>query len=91
VTDLDPRWEWVEERQLCNPDPTYVRGACNHLEVVPVASALDEDVVLAHLCLTCDQQLPAEWRPAAWAVPPTAAELQVAIADDVDYLIGRTK
>jgi hypothetical protein len=30
-------------------------------------------------------------RHCAGLILPTAAELQVAIADDVDYLIGRTK
>lgn len=77
MSDLDPRWEWVDERRLCDRAPTYVRGACNHLEVVPVESTLDPDAVLAHLCLTCDAQLPAEW--GAPAAPPTVAELDRAI------------
>jgi hypothetical protein len=75
MSELDPRWDWVEERVLCRAEPTYVRGRCNHLEVIPVESVLDEDDVVAHLCLTCDQQLPAEWRPPAWSVPPTTTEL----------------
>ena len=58
-TDLDPRWEWVELRRFGDPQPTYVKGACNHLEVVPVESGGE---VVAHLCLTCDAQLPEEWR-----------------------------
>jgi hypothetical protein len=80
MTDLDPRWDWVVERRLCGLEPTYVRGACNHLEVVPVESVLDPDVVLAHLCVTCDQQLPAEWKPPAWSVPPTTTELNAGVA-----------
>lgn len=60
--DLDPRWEWVEEWTLCDAQPTLVKGRCNHLEVVPVHSS---GTVVAHLCLTCDTQLPAEWRRAA--------------------------
>lgn len=60
---LDPRWQWVEIRALCDTEPRYERGRCNHLEVVPVRQSekLGGEVV-AHLCLTCDEQLPAEWR-----------------------------
>lgn len=69
--ELDPRWEWYETRRLCDVGPSYVRGACNHLEVVPVETAIPNPggpgfaptvEVVAHLCLTCDQQLPAEWQ-----------------------------
>jgi hypothetical protein len=64
---LDDRWEWVELRRFGSVEATYVKGACRHREIVPVesvfvASALGEAVV-AHLCLTCDAQLPEEWRP----------------------------
>lgn len=61
--ELDPRWNWVEVREFGEPGPTYIRGLCNHLprEVVPVESAEGETV--AHLCQTCDTQLPAEWTP----------------------------
>lgn len=59
--ELDPRWEWIEIRQFNEPAPSYVRGPCRHLEVVPVESG---DETVAHLCETCDTQLPAEWRPA---------------------------
>lgn len=58
---LDPRWEWVEApRSLCSPAPTYVKGRCLHTEVVPVEAGGE---VVAHLCLTCDEQLPEEWKP----------------------------
>lgn len=57
---LDPRWEWAEVRRMCDPEPEYVKICCRHLEVVPVESSVDGAVV-AHLCLTCDAQLPAEW------------------------------
>jgi hypothetical protein len=84
MSDLDPRWQWVEERRFCDPNPTYVRVACSHLEVVPVettAGGLMETV--AHLCLTCDSQLPAEWRtPAEQFPPPTTAELHLGIDYD---------
>jgi hypothetical protein len=80
--DLDPRWEWYEDRRLCDPAPTYVKGACNHLEAVPVESHIDPTVVLAHLCLNCDQQLPAEWKPDPAYAPPTTAELHVGIDYD---------
>lgn len=56
--DLDPRWEWIETMQLGEPGPQYIRGLCNHLEIEPVQSVEGETV--AHLCLTCDAQLPAE-------------------------------
>lgn len=59
--ELDPRWEWVEApRQLCDPTPRYVKGRCRHVEVVPVEAGGE---TVACLCLTCDTQLPAEWRP----------------------------
>jgi hypothetical protein len=42
-----------------------VRGRCRHTEVIPVEAVdLGGPVqVVAHLCLTCDAQLLAEWRP----------------------------
>jgi hypothetical protein len=58
---LDPRWEWIEEWSLGNPQPEFVKGRCNHLEVVPVETAGGD--VVAYLCLTCDEQLPEEWKP----------------------------
>jgi hypothetical protein len=57
--DLDPRWDWIEVWELGKPDPVYIRGMCNHLEVKPVEAVTGE--VVAHLCVTCDSQLPAEW------------------------------
>jgi len=54
MEDLDPRWQWVELAEFGKRDTTYIRGRCNHLELVPVES-LDGEVV-AKLCLTCDQQ-----------------------------------
>jgi hypothetical protein len=58
---LDPHWEWVQVINFGDAAPQYVRGRCNHLEVVPVESTDGE--IVAHLCQTCDTQLPAEWRP----------------------------
>lgn len=58
MSDLDPRWEWMEFRRMGDAHPTYRKVRCNHLEVVPVESGGE---TVAHLCLTCDQQLPAEW------------------------------
>ena len=61
MSDLDPRWEWIQApRRMGEPNVEYVKGRCNHLEVVPVDSG---GLLVAHLCQTCDQQLPAEWRP----------------------------
>lgn len=54
--ELDPRYEWVEVGSLCDEHPTYIRGACRHLEVTPVEA---DGVEVARLCLTCDEQLPA--------------------------------
>jgi len=53
--DLDPRWDWV---QVIGPDMrySYVKGRCNHLEIVPVESAVDGHT-LAWLCVTCDTRL----------------------------------
>jgi hypothetical protein len=67
--NMDPRWEWVEDARFGSADVTYVKGRCRHLDVVPVEAAADalavalgEDdgarSVVAHLCLTCDLQLP---------------------------------
>lgn len=56
---LDPRWEWIETYSLGSASPTFIKGHCRHVEVVPVDSTQGETV--AHLCLTCDGQLPAEW------------------------------
>ena len=58
---LDPRWEWCEITALKDlPKRRWIKCGCNHLEVVPVESSGE---IVAHLCLTCDGQLPAEWRP----------------------------
>lgn len=56
--ELDPRWNWneYEVRTVAGVVKRWtVRGTCNHLEVVPVEAG---GVLVAHLCLTCDQQLP---------------------------------
>jgi hypothetical protein len=58
--ELDPRWEWVEIWEMGKPGPIYIKGMCNHLpeEVEPVRTVTGE--LVAHLCRTCDEQLPAE-------------------------------
>ena len=54
--DLDPRWEWIEgPRRLSEAEAPLIRGRCNHLEVEPVTAGGE---TVAHLCLTCDTQLP---------------------------------
>jgi hypothetical protein len=60
TSDLDPRWQWHDVTTLGDRDRRYVKGRCNHLDVVPVESSGE---TVAHLCLTCDAQLPQEWRP----------------------------
>lgn len=42
----------------------WVRGACRHLDVVPVESGGE---VVAGLCLVCGAQLPADLAPKAQA------------------------
>jgi hypothetical protein len=57
--ELDPRWNWVEIStlvDLARGTPRYVKGCCNHLEVVPVETV--DGVVVAQLCTTCDGQFP---------------------------------
>ena len=61
MSDLDPRWEWVEFRSFGGRESTYIKARCNHLTPVPVDSIVDGEIV-AHLCLDCDAQLPAEWK-----------------------------
>lgn len=58
--ELDPRWEWTEVRRLGDVAPTYVKGRCLHTQVVPVHAG---GRTVAHLCLTCDKQMPGEWKP----------------------------
>ena len=60
IADLDPRWEWIDVREFSDPGPKWLRGPCRHLEAVPVESGGE---TVAHLCTTCDEQLPEEWRP----------------------------
>lgn len=57
--DLDPRWNWIEVRSLSGTT-RFHKTTCRHLEVVPVESG---GQVVAHLCQTCDTQLPEEWLP----------------------------
>jgi hypothetical protein len=70
MSDQDPRWEWIEITKFGDPGPVYMKGSCNHLDVVPVdardwitRSLAQDGEIIAHLCLTCDTQVPAEWRP----------------------------
>ncbi|MFI0262533.1 hypothetical protein ACH4OW_26230 [Streptomyces sp. NPDC017056] len=61
----DPRWEWVEIPEFGSPSQ-WIKGRCNHLDVVPVCEKDllgDDGPVVEHLCRTCDQQLPKEWTP----------------------------
>jgi hypothetical protein len=56
--------DWIEApRRLCDPGPTYVRAACQHVaaDVVPVESVTGE--VVAQLCTRCDMALHADWPP----------------------------
>ena len=55
----DPRWEWYEISTFDGEPVRWVKGRCLHTEVEPVES---DGQTVAHLCRTCDQQLPEEWR-----------------------------
>jgi len=55
--ELDARYDWVEIAEFGKPGPEYIRGRCRHLEVIPVEGVFGG--VVAQLCLTCDEQLPA--------------------------------
>lgn len=59
--DLDPRWDWIEVGEWGKAGSSYIKGRCRHLEVEPVRVESTGELV-AHLCLTCDRQLPAEWQ-----------------------------
>jgi hypothetical protein len=70
VTELDPRWDWLNVQALGDPGPVWVKGQCRHTELVPVDSTVTGQEV-ARLCLTCDRQLPPREEPEMWrAVPP---------------------
>jgi hypothetical protein len=62
MPELDPRWDWAEVYVWGESQPRYIKGFCNHLEVVLVKDV--DGLVVAHLCRTCDGQLPAEWTAA---------------------------
>jgi hypothetical protein len=47
--------------QLYEVGASGSQGSCHHLEVVPVQDVFGE--IVAQLCLICDAQLPADWRP----------------------------
>lgn len=55
VPDLDPRYEWVEIFRH-DGSSIYAKSHCLHTEIADVHSVNGE--VVAHLCLTCDTQLP---------------------------------
>lgn len=55
---LDPRWEWIEVTQFGSQGSQWIKGPCRHADVVPVEIGGE---TVAHLCLTCDAQLPEEW------------------------------
>lgn len=59
MSDLDPRWEWVEITTWGGPEE-WIKGACNHLTPAPVHAEPTGELV-AHLCPDCDAQLPKEW------------------------------
>lgn len=56
--DLDPRWEWVETTTWGDPAPRYIKGACRHLDPIPVESVVTGETV-AYLCPTCNTQIEA--------------------------------
>jgi len=59
MTEQDSRWEWIDVSTF-GGRPEWIQGRCRHLDVVAVESS---GATVAHLCLTCDAQLPEVWRP----------------------------
>jgi hypothetical protein len=55
--ELDPRWDWLEVYTWGDPQPRYIKGACNHLELEPVYNVAEQ--LVAQLCKTCGAELPA--------------------------------
>lgn len=54
--DLDPRWDWDEVVNGWGEHVTWLK-TCRHTEIEQVESGGE---IVAHLCLTCNHQLPAE-------------------------------
>lgn len=59
MNQSEPEWEMIEVTTWGDSKPRYIRGRCLHNRMMPVESVVD-GTVLAHLCLTCDAQLPVE-------------------------------
>lgn len=57
AVELDSRWAWIEVTYFGESGSRWVKGHCLHIDVVPVESVVDGQVI-AQLCLTCDAQLP---------------------------------
>jgi hypothetical protein len=70
--ELDPRWEWIYAPTLGGlPGAEYIRGRCNHLEVLAVHAVTGTHV--GDLCWTCktlfrtepaDPSRPCDWTAA---------------------------
>lgn len=63
-TGPDPRWDWCDVRTLSDPGPVWIKGACKHLDPLPVdvTDPVTGDVLLvARLCPDCDTQLETGW------------------------------
>ncbi|MFC4494078.1 hypothetical protein ACFPA8_08020 [Streptomyces ovatisporus] len=56
LEELDPRWEWVDVSTYGDPGPVFLKGTCNHLTPLLVASPIE---IESRLCPDCEAQLPA--------------------------------
>jgi hypothetical protein len=70
TVELDPRWEWIDAPALGEmPGTTFVKGRCNHLELMPIHAVTGTYV--ADWCRTCDTQFRREpedpARPCDWS------------------------
>jgi hypothetical protein len=43
--ELDPHWDWAEVYTFGDPEPRYVRGYCDHVELVR-AVAIDPEAMV---------------------------------------------
>lgn len=58
----DPRFEWVDiSTHVLGTE--WIRGECNHLTPEPVITVWPDEQLVAWLCVDCDAQLPANYRP----------------------------
>jgi hypothetical protein len=58
----DPRSEWVEITTF-GAEEEWIKGRCVHFDPVAVITVWPDEQLVAWLCVDCDAQLPASFRP----------------------------